>query len=203
MISHYGSDPVIENNIFRNNRTGVLVDRTAKPQLRGNLFEENEIGIDLYRRSDPHILKNRLSKNRQAIRVRYSSYPLIEQNDFTANDSALVLALQSSRWEEQKGEAARQEQLGAVGAFGGKKQNQVSEDQRRAKGLDGTVDARNNWWGAAETLQLESVSADANLAWIIDGNDAPTFEEGGQTFPLDKVRWAPFSPHAWTDGELK
>jgi len=203
MISHFGSDPLIEKNIFRNNRTGVLVDRTAKPQLRGNLFEDNEIGIDLYRRSDPHILKNRLSKNRQAIRIRYSSYPRIEQNDFIANESALVLAFQSSRWETQKGQAARQKQVGAVGAFGGKNQKQVSEDQRRAKGLDGTVDARNNWWGEPETRLLESAPADANLVWILDGRDTPTFEEGGQTYPLDRVRWLPFSPHAWTDGVLK
>lgn len=198
MISHYGSDPQIRANEFRDNQTGIKVDRAARPQIRSNRFTANRVGLELYRRSDPQVELNRFSKNRQAIHVSFSSYPKIRHNDFTGNDRALVLEYQSSLWEEQKGAAARQQQLNGRGAFGGQKQAQVTEEERRAHNLDGHVDARENWWGQKETRQLAGLDATANLGWIVDGHDHPTFEEGGKNYPLDRVRWLPYATSAFT-----
>jgi nitrous oxidase accessory protein NosD len=197
MISHFGSDLQVKNNDFRNNKTGIKVDRTARPQIVGNRIEKNQTGIELYRRSDPLVELNLLKANRRAIHISFSSYPRIRHNDFIGNRRALILELQSSKWEEQKGAGARKEQISTQGAFGGQKKNQVSEEQRGARGLDGTVDARENWWGEQETAQLRSLGPEANLNWIDDGRDQPLFEEAGRSYPLDLVRWAPFSsrPH--------
>jgi len=53
MISHYGSDPLIEENCLTGNQVGILVDRAAKPKLRRNDIRDNTTGVRLYRRSDP------------------------------------------------------------------------------------------------------------------------------------------------------
>ncbi len=204
MISHYGSNPLISQNLFQNNKIGLKVDRTARPQVTTNRFIKNQVGIKLYRRSDPAIELNRFVKNRQAIHVSFSSYPQIRHNDFADNPQAVVLEYQSSLWEQQKGAAARQAQIVSRGAFAGQKQNQVTEDQRRARNLDGTVDARQNWWGEKATLELKSksLSADANLSWIADGLDQPFFNEAGEQYPLDRVRWSPFGQQPYTTGIL-
>lgn len=203
MISHFGSDPLIEKNIFSQNEIGIKVDRTARPLISANYIEENQTGIQLYRRSDPVIELNRLKQNQRAIHISYSSYPRIRHNDFLKNKRALVLEYQSSSWEQQQGAAARQQQLSGQGAFGGQKKNQITEEQRRARGIDGTVDARDNWWGTMETRELETLSADANLPWVDDGLDQPTFEDEGKSYPLDLVRWSPFAPKPYTTEVVK
>lgn len=203
MISHFGSDLQVKNNDFRNNKVGIKVDRTARPQIVSNRIENNQTGIELYRRSDPLIKLNLLKENQRAIHISFSSYPKIQYNDFIMNQRSLVLEFQSSTWEEQKGAGARQQQLSAQGAFGGQKKNQVTEQQREARGLDGTVDARDNWWGEQETHELKTLGPRANLAWIDDGHDQPLFEEAGKSYPLDLVRWIPFSHQPYTNEDLK
>ena len=193
MISHFGSDLLVTHNEFRNNEIGIKVDRTARPQIVGNRIVKNRTGIELYRRSDPLIELNLLRENKRGIHISFSSYPQIRRNDFISNQRALILEFQSSTWEEQKGAEAREQQVSSQGAFGGQKQNQVSEEQRSARSLDGTVDARENWWGVNETLELQHLGSEANLAWIDDGRDQPLFEEDGKRYPLDLVRWTPFS----------
>ena len=193
MISHYGSDPRIEGNRFEKNGVGIYVDRAARPHLQGNLLRGNETGLRLYRRSDPRVEGNNLTDNGVAISVAYSSYPVIFGNDFTGNGSALALEFQSSAWEAEKGSVARQEEVANAGAFGRGARNEVTEDERRPRILDGTVDARGNWWGLKETAELEKTGARGNPASIADGLDTPTFNEGGKTYPLDTVRFAPWS----------
>ena len=199
MISHFGSDPLVKNNQFRNNDVAIKVDRTARPKIVANQIENNQTGIELYRRSDPRIELNLLKGNARAIHISFSSYPRIQHNDFLANKRALVLEFQSSKWEEQKGAGAREQQISSQGAFGGQTQNQVTEEQRGAQGLDGTVDARENWWGVQETAELGKLDWQANLSWIDDGQDQPVFEEAGKIYPLDLVRWTPYShqPHTF------
>lgn len=203
MISHFGSNPLIKANSFRNNKIAIKVDRTARPQIVANRIVENQVGIKLYRRSDPQIELNLFKQNQQAIHISFSSYPQIRHNDFVDNSQALNLEYQSSRWEEQKGAAARQTQIAGQGAFSGQKQSQVTEEQRRARDLDGTVDARQNWWGENETRKLVALKSEANLPWIDDGHDRPFFEEEGKEYPLDLVRWAPFGKRPYTSEVLK
>lgn len=202
MISHYGSDPQINHNQFERNQTAIKIDRTARPHLTSNRIFANQIGIALDRRSDPLIENNLLRQNQQAIVVKFSSYPVIRHNDFSANQQALVLEYQSSSWEQVNGADARQHQIAGRGAFGGQKQAQVTETQRQARGLDGYVDARENWWGQQETQRLKNLDEKANVPWIIDGYDTATFKESGQDWPLDRVRWWPFASQPFTNGDL-
>ncbi len=203
MISHFGSDLLVKNNDFRNNNIGIKVDRTARPKIVANRIEQNQTGIELYRRADPLIELNLLKGNSRAIHVSFSSYPQIRHNDFVSNQRALILEFQSSQWEEQKGAGAREQQISGHGAFGGRKQNEITEQQRGTHGLDGTVDARENWWGEQETAALKGLGPEANLGWIDDGRDQPFFEEDGRSYPLDLVRWSPFSPQPYTLEVLK
>ncbi|MCF6177836.1 MAG: right-handed parallel beta-helix repeat-containing protein [Geopsychrobacter sp.] len=196
MISHFGSNPRIKANRFMRNRLAIKVDRTAKPRIEENIFEDNQTALKLYRRSDPVIEANLFKQNLLAIHISFSSYPLIRHNNFIANKQALMLEFQSATWEKEKGALARQDQLASRGAFGGQKQDRVSEEQRRARQLDGTVDARENWWGGDETRLLEQGGLDMNPAWIDDGQDRPLFEEGGGEYPLDRVRWFPYDKRA-------
>jgi parallel beta-helix repeat protein len=198
MISHYGSDPVIEGNRFEKNGVAIFVDRAARPHLQGNLLRGNETALRLYRRSDPRIEGNRLSDNGVAISVAYSSYPVIAGNDFTGNGSALTLEFQSSTWEAEKGSAARQEEVSSRGAFGQGPRSEVTEKERRPRDLDGTVDARGNWWGPQNTAELERIGVRGNPSFFADGRDTPTFDEGGKAYPLDTVRFAPWSGVALT-----
>lgn len=192
MIANYGSDPHIEHNDFRQNRIGILVDRAARPLLRDNELRDNATGIRLYRRSDPEVVGNHLDGNRVGVSIAYSSYPQVHGNDFTNCDTALLLEYQSSRWEQEKGQAARAAEVAGRGAFGAAPRSQVGEEQRRARNLDGTVDARDNWWGPAGTAELARIGSDGNPSFIVDGRDHPTFEEGGKSYPLDRVRFAPW-----------
>ena len=45
----------------------------------------------------------------------------------------------------------------------------------------------------AGTAELNRVGAAGNPGFIADGRDTPTFEEQGQSYPLDLVDFAPWS----------
>jgi len=192
MVANFGSDPRVEGNRFEGNTIGILVDRAARPQLVRNVLTGNDTGIRLYRRSDPEVVGNRLNDNRIAVSLAYSSYPQLHDNDFSGNSTALLLEFQSSRWEAEKGSLARAAEVAGRGAFGQAPRGVVSEEQRRARTLDGVVDAGNNWWGVAGTAELQRLGDDGNPTFIQDGRDIPTFSEGGKDYPLDQVRFAPW-----------
>lgn len=192
MIANYGSDPIVTANHFTGNRIGILVDRAARPRIQGNVLEHNDTGIRVYRRSDPEIGGNRIDGNQVGVSVAYSSYPKLHHNDFFGNGTALRLEYQSSTWEARKGSAARAAAIASRGAFGQAPRAQVGEEQRRARNLDGTVDARENWWGKDGTAELARIGAEGNPSFIHDGRDQPTFEDEGQSYPLDKVRFSPW-----------
>nr|NIS40270.1 right-handed parallel beta-helix repeat-containing protein [Desulfuromonadales bacterium] len=192
-ITHFGSNPRIDGNLFLDNEQGILVDKAAQPLLSGNRITGNRVGVRFHRRSDPQMRGNLVKSNGTGALITYSSYPQIEGNDFVGNDRALVLEFQSSRWEERKGRAARAEAVSARGAFGGKAQRSVTEADRRADALDGTVEAGNNWWGEDGTRELARVGAGGNPSFIADGRDTPQFEEDGRSYPMDRVRFAPWS----------
>lgn len=202
MVTHFGSDPVIQNNRFENNATGIQVDRAARPLLTGNTLSGNQTAIQLARRSDPRIEGNRLRDNRTGIFVSFSSYPRIQGNDLEGNQQALVLDHQSSSWDEANGESARAGEAGR-GAFGQAPKQEISEADRRPKALNGSVDARGNWWGCEQTRELERIGAKGNPSFILDGRDNPTFVDGGKAYPLDKVLFSPWLAAPATKGKIK
>ena len=198
MIAYFGSDPVVADNHFTDNEVGIEVDRAARPLLRGNRLEGNRTGLLLQRRADPQVTGNRFAGNREAIRLAYSSYPRIVGNDFAGNDLAIRLEFQSSTWEREQGASTRAGEVAAAGAFGsGQGARTVSEEQRRPAALDGTIDARDNWWGEPGNLELARSGDAGNPSFIHDGRDQPTFIEAGKSYPLDRVLFAPWStaPH--------
>lgn len=192
MVASFGSDPEITGNHFADNGTGIHVDRAARPRLTGNLLTGNETGVRLYRRSDPLLEGNRLADNETGISVAYSSYPTIRGNDLAGNGTALRLEFQSAAWERQRGAAVRASETAARGAFGQAARTPVGDGQRRPGNLDGTVDARDNWWGKSGTAELERLGTAGNPSFIHDGRDQPLFEEDGAEYPLDRVRFAPW-----------
>ncbi len=201
MISHFGSDPAIRGNRFEANATGIQVDRAARPVLSGNHLHGNGTGVQLSRRCDPRITGNLLTGNRVGILISYSSYPDIHGNDLEGNGTAMVLDHQSSSWEAANGAAAREAEAGR-GAFGKSPRQAVSEADRRPGQLNGTVDARDNWWGEAGTRELAAIGRDGNPPFILDGRDTPTFADGGRDYPLDRVLFSPWSPAPQTKGNL-
>ena len=118
-----------------------------------------------------------------AIKLAFSSYPRITGNDFAGNPLALRLEFQSSTWEREQGAAARAGEVAAIGAFGsGQGGKTVTEAERRPTELDGTIDARGNWWGDEGTAELIRIGAQGNPSFIHDGQDQPTFVEKGKSY---------------------
>lgn len=193
MIAYHGTDPEVTGNRFEKNTTGIQVDRAARPLIQGNLLIDNQTGCYIYRRSDPLLSGNRVEKNKVGLLVAYSSYPKITGNDFMDNDMALKLEFQSSEWEAKRGADARAGEASSRSAFAGQGMRSVTEDDRRARQLDGVVDAAGNWWGKDETLEMLKLGASGNPSFIHDGRDQATFVDAGETFPLDKVRHTPWS----------
>ncbi len=199
MIAYHGSDPEVSNNRFEQNEIAIQVDRAARPLIRGNLLRGNQTAIHAYRRSDPLVTGNRIEENGVGLLVAYSSYPQIEGNDFLANKMALKLEFQSSAWETQRGANARAGETSARSAFAGQGMRSVTEADRRARSLDGTVNAKGNWWGDAGTAELKKIGTSGNPSFIHDGRDQATFVDAGQEFPLDKVTHSPWSDVSLTE----
>jgi parallel beta-helix repeat protein len=193
MIAYHGSDPIVVNNRFEENNIAIQVDRAARPELRGNQLRANQTGLYIYRRSDPLVTGNLIEANGVGVLVAYSSYPQITGNDFLKNEMALKLEFQSSAWESQRGADARAGETTARSAFAGQGMRSVTEDDRRAKRMNGTVSAGDNWWGEGGTAELMKIGTTGNPSFIYDGRDQVTFVDAGEEFPLDKVAHAPWS----------
>ncbi|PLY03096.1 MAG: hypothetical protein C0623_02570 [Desulfuromonas sp.] len=184
MVAYSGSNPEITDNCFDHNRIAIRVEKGAKPKISGSDVSDNEVGISLYRRADPLIERNLLFRNDIGVKVAFSSYPVISNNDFIENGKAVFLEFQSSQWERENGNKARQAES-TRSAFG--------SIEKSATGLpappklDGTVDARQNWWGAKAAGELGENGQGKNLSFIDDGRDRPTFIEEGREYPLDQV----------------
>jgi parallel beta-helix repeat protein len=193
IIAYHGSDAKVLNNYFENNEIAIQVDRSARPTLEQNLLRNNRTGVYAYRRSDPLVIGNRLEGNDVGILIAYSSYPQIEGNDFVDNKMALKLEYQSSQWEAERGAQARAGETATRTAFAGQGMRHVSEEDRKARSLDGMVNARGNWWGKAGLAELEETASAGNPSFIHDGRDQATFVDAGKEYPLDKVDYESWS----------
>lgn len=194
IISNAGSDPLIQGNLFAKNNIAILVDRAARPVLTENTLRGNQTGVRLYRRADAEITGNRFEKNNEALSIAYSSYPRINHNDFIANRRALFLEFQSSTWEKSNGSSVRESEAESRGAFGQANGHAADAEARRRPDaeLNGTIDARYNWWGEEGERELSRIGSSGNPSFIHDGRDTPTFVDGGKAWPLDQVSFAPW-----------
>ncbi len=184
MVAYSGSNPELVDNCFDHNKTAIRVEKAARPLITGSDISNNGTGISLYRRADPLIENNLLAQNGIGIAIAFSSYPKISNNDFVDNEKAIYLEFQSSQWEQSKGASARQAES-SRSAFGSLEK--ASTELAPPRNLDGTIDARQNWWGATANRELEKSGADGNPGFIDDGRDRPTFIEEGKEYPLDRV----------------
>ncbi|PLX77928.1 MAG: hypothetical protein C0615_04635 [Desulfuromonas sp.] len=200
MVAYSGSDPELRDNCFDQNKVALRVEKAARPRITGSDISNNEVGISLYRRADPVIENNLLANNETGIEIAFSSYPEIRHNDFVDNGKALYLEFQSSNWEKTKGASTRQA-TSSRSAFGSL--DKSSTELPPPRSMDGTVDARDNWWGKAGTAELEKIGADGNPGFIDDGRDRPTFVEEGQDYPLDTVIFSPWLQQSSLQGKEK
>lgn len=184
MVAYAGSDPELRDNCFERNETAIRIEKGARPHITGSDISGNDVGISLYRRADPVIERNLLADNRAGILIAFSSYPEIRNNDFIGNDTAIYLEFQSSQWELSKGESSRRTEI-SRSAFG--RLDKGSTQISTPRNLDGTVDARHNWWGTDGSEELEAIGPGGNPEFIDDGRDRSTFVEEGETYSLDRV----------------
>ena len=77
------------------------------------------------------------------------------------------------------------------GPFAAQRKNHQSLPNLTPANLDGTVDARENWWGKDVFIGDQKLNIE-NPSFIYDGRDQPTFTEEGVDYPLDKVRFSPW-----------
>lgn len=200
MVAYSGSNPELRDNCFDHNKTAIRVEKAARPLITGSDISNNETGISLYRRADPLVENNLLAQNGIGIAIAFSSYPQISNNDFVDNEKAIYLEFQSSQWEQSKGAAARQVES-SRSAFGSLEK--ASTELEPPRNLDGTVDARNNWWGLSGLQELEKSGTDGNPSFIDDGRDRPTFIEEAKEYPLDRVDFRPWRKSAVFGGAAK
>ncbi|GAB4369910.1 MAG: hypothetical protein Kow00128_16510 [Deltaproteobacteria bacterium] len=191
IVSMAGARPVVEGCEFRKNEAGLRAEKRAAPEVRGSGFEENEVGLLFSRRAEGRVAESRIRGNGDGVMVEYSSYPVFRRNRFEDNSGMAVrLRNQSSEWEEERGETDR-EVPDRTSPFGsppsgreGFRPAGAGSAPGARKGLDGTVDFRDNDWGP----DAEIASRGGNLPSIHDGTDEPTFPYKGKEYRMDRVR---------------
>ncbi|GAB4239123.1 MAG: hypothetical protein OHK0028_16880 [Deltaproteobacteria bacterium] len=193
-----GASVRIAASVFQGNGTGILSEKTARPEVDGCEVTGNDTGIAFRRRAEGVVKGCRIEGNGTGVLVEYSSYPVFRGNAFRGNrDAAVRLRHQSSEWEEEATGADR-EDAGARGApFGGigsgrgdfrpgserGKGVSPSGPPSRKGGLTGWVDFRGNDWGELQP----QVDRGGNVAGIHDGRDEPFFESRGKRYRMDTV----------------
>lgn len=193
-----GARAQVSRSVFRENGTGILAEKTARPSVEGCEVTGNDTGMSFHRRAEGTVKGCRVEENGTGVLVEYSSYPVFRGNAFRRNREAAVrLRHQSAEWEGEATEADR-EDAGARGApFGGgdaaRGDFRPGNDGRtsaspagppgKRAGLTGTVDFRENEWGELQP----QVDRGGNVAGIHDGRDEPFFEYKGKRYRMDTV----------------
>ena len=190
------STPWIACNEFLEMKTAVVAARFSRPLVENNLFEGNARGIDANNKSGFPVRRNVFRKNGEAIFVDMSSYPVIRENNFDGNDRSIVLGIyMSADWEKRVGSAkisgseARRVGSRNIGGVTGEST------------YPGEVDARENWWGAAATEEMNRLGPDGDVTAVEDYFDRhevtyPGFGEG--SYRLDRVVYS-----SWKEGEIE
>lgn len=195
-----GARPAIARCAFRENGTGLLVEKMADPAVSECEFAGNRAGLHFTRRAEGRVSKSRIEGNGDGVLVEFSSYPVFRENVFRGNREAAVrLRNQSSEWEEELGDAEREKVAGGApfgvppggradfrpeggsgpGAAAGASPRQAA----RKAPLGGTVDFRGNDWGTPVRADAEHGTVEG----IHDGRDEPTFEYAGKRYRMDRV----------------
>jgi nitrous oxidase accessory protein NosD len=195
-----GAHPAIARCAFRENGTGLLVEKMADPAVSECEFAGNRTGLRFTRRAEGRVSKSRIEGNGDGVLVEFSSYPVFRENVFRGNrDAAVRLRHQSSEWEEELGDAERAKAAVPGGApFGARPGGRADfrpeggsspaggapdRPGARKAPLEGTVDFRGNDWGAP----VREDATYGTVEGIHDGRDEPTFEYEGKRYRMDRV----------------
>ncbi len=196
-----GARPAVARCVFRENGTGLLIEKMAATAVADCEIADNRVGLAFSRRAEGRVSKSRIAGNGDGVVVEFSSYPVFRGNAFRGNrDAAVRLRHQSSEWEEEIGDSGRENVPGAGAApFGGPPGGRGEFRPGDAGGPDGpagapggsrgreperagTVDFRGNDWGEP------APGADGGAAaGIHDGRVEPTFDYRGKTYRMDRV----------------
>ncbi len=186
-----GSRPAVERCTFRDNGTGLLIEKMAAPEIADCEVAGNRVGLHFTRRAQGRVSRTRVAGNGDGVVVEFSSYPVFRGNTFRGNrDAAVRLRHQSSEWEESVGDSEREKPAGAGGApFGGPRDGRADFLPEGAGGpsgkppLAGTVDFRGNDWGEPSPMPAGGGIAPG----IHDGRVEPEFEYKGKRYRMDRV----------------
>jgi parallel beta-helix repeat protein len=193
-----GARAHVSRSAFRENGTGILAEKTARPSIEGCEVTGNEIGMSFRRRAEGIVKGCRVEGNGTGVLVEYSSYPVFRGNAFRGNrEVAVRLRHQSAEWEGEATEADREDAAARGAPFGGgdaaRGDFRTGDDGRtgaspagppgKRAGLTGTVDFRENEWGELQP----QVDRGGNVAGIHDGRDEPFFEYKGKRYRMDTV----------------
>jgi len=190
-----GARPSIARCVFRENATGLLIEKMAEPAVTDCDVAGNRVGLHFTRRAEGRVSKCRITENGDGVLVEFSSYPVFRGNAFRGNrDAAVRLRNQSSEWEAEVGDSDREAGAVAGGApFGGPPESRgdfrldgagaPGRAPRRPMPLAGTVDFRDNDWGEL----ARDAEGGGNVPGIHDGCEEPTFEYKGKHYRMDRV----------------
>lgn len=189
-----GSSPLIEGNTISGNKKGIAVDLQSRPRILRNVIRENDTGISGEKLVFPVIQGNTITRNGTGIFCNYSAYPQIHGNNIHENRTfGVVLGDNMSILMEKKIPYRQKGQ-----AFFSKppEPEDLPEQSRKFQpfaGSDkGIVDARGNWWGRAATEEMARLPPDGNSAAIEDFYDKPDTWYENETYPRDRVVFAPW-----------
>ncbi len=171
------SMPTVEGNEFVDNGSAVVNDQLGSPKLVGNLFRNNGQAVRNLRRSDPLLKKNLFEKNDVAIFCDYASYPQIKKNNFSDNGLAVKLGAFQSADRERRTGSAVSEQKRRHGRLG-----QFAPLLPEPAASPGVIDVSDNWWGA-DTGLLAAAGAEGNVTIFFDRFDQSP--DGENTDPLE------------------
>ena len=83
--------PPIENNLLKDNKTGIFLSTIEEMTVRGNRFTGNNAGLVCQQFSNPVVEKNEFTGNTDAGLVCFrASSPLVRNNNFSKNNRAIA-----------------------------------------------------------------------------------------------------------------
>lgn len=212
VISQANPRTRISGNQITKCTKGISCHQFASPTITLNTIEDCQVGIDCFQGSSPIVTHNRLARNKRAISgiqmcnpdvsrnnlvdnemavyLHLSSYALFRDNNFEGNRLHIYLDNMSYDWEERANEKPTRN-LQMQNDFLAKQGRAMPKAMRVQVKSEGFVDARENFWGAETTLEMNSKGEDAQITTIEDGHDLPilTYEGWPGEYKKDLVNY--------------
>lgn len=138
-ITCLSSSPLIRHNEISNNQVGLQVSESfSKPKILGNIITANfSSGVEVFAAASPTLEENEIRGNRQSGVLIKEAQPILTQNRILNNQEAGVKIFSS-------GSRLLNNNIHDNGEY----------DLYNAPEKDVEVEAKDNWWGTKEGLQI-------------------------------------------------